>query len=187
MVSRIWWAVVLRGVIAILFGIVALFFTGQTLLSLVYVFGVYAVLNGLLAIIAAARAGEAHRRWGWLVVSGIAGVAIGIVSFVWPGLTAVTVVVIVAAWAIIVGVFEIGFALSFPDTLAHPWLAALSGALAVAYGVLLGVWPRTGAVTLTWLLGIYAIVYGVSLLYYANRLRTLRRAVSAFAEAATKP
>jgi uncharacterized membrane protein HdeD (DUF308 family) len=179
MVSRIWWAIVLRGIVAILFGIVALFYTGSTLLALVYVFGIYAVLNGLFAIVAAVRAGEAHRRWGWLVVAGNVGVAAGIISFVWPGITALAVVFVVAAWAIISGVAEIGFALSWPDTLAHPWLAALSGAVSVAYGVLLAVWPRSGAVALTWPLGIYAVAYGISLLYYAYRLQALRNDVGA--------
>jgi uncharacterized membrane protein HdeD (DUF308 family) len=177
MVSRIWWAIVLRGVLAVLFGVVALFYTGQTLLALIYVFGAYAVLDGLLALVAAVRAGEAHRRWGWLVFAGLVGVAAGIVSFVWPGLTALAVVFIVAAWAIIGGVAEIAFALSWPDTLAHPWLAALAGAVSVVYGVLLAVWPRSGAVALTWLLGLYAIAYGVTLLYYAYRLQALRRDV----------
>jgi uncharacterized membrane protein HdeD (DUF308 family) len=106
-------------------------------------------------------------------------VVAGIISFVWPGITALAVVFVVAAWAIISGVAEIGFALSWPDTLAHPWLAALSGAVSVAYGVLLAVWPRLGAVALTWLLGVYAIAYGISLLYYAYRLQSLRNDVRA--------
>lgn len=176
-VSRIWWTIALRGVLAVLFGVVALFFTGRTLLALIYVFGAYAVLSGLFAIVAAVRAGEAHRRWGWLAVAGIVGVAAGIVSFLWPGLTALAVVLVVAAWAIIIGVAEIAFALSWPDTLAHPWLAALSGAVSVVYGVLLAVWPRSGAVALTWLLGIYAIIYGATVLYYAYRLQALRQGV----------
>lgn len=183
MVSRIWWAIALRGVLAILFGIVALFYTGSTLLALVYVFGVFAVLNGVFAIVAAVRAGEAHQRWGWLIVAGVVGVAAGVVSFVWPGITALAVVFLVAAWAIISGVAEIGFALSFPDTLAHPWLAALSGAISVLYGIVLAVWPRSGAVALTWLLGIYAIAYGASLLYYAYRMQALRSNVRAAASA----
>ena len=177
MVARIWWTIVLRGVLAILFGVVALFYTGQTLLALVYVFGTYAVLNGIFAIASAVRAGEAHQRWGWLAFAGIVGVVAGIVSFFWPGITALAVVFIVASWAIIGGVAEIAFALSWPDTLAHPWFAALSGIVSVVYGVILAVWPRSGAVALTWLLGIYAIAYGAMLLYYANRLRALREVV----------
>jgi len=179
MISRVWWAIALRGVLAILFGVVALFYTNSTLLALVYVFGAYAVLNGLLAIVAAVRAGEAHLRWGWLAFAGIVSVAAGVVSFVWPGITALAVVLVIATWAIIVGVAEIAFALAWPNTLAHPWLGALAGAISVVYGVLLALWPRSGAAALTWLLGIYAIVYGATLLYYAYRLQALRSMVAA--------
>ena len=173
-VSRIWWAIALRGILAILFGIVALIFTGQTLLALVYVFGAFALISGIMEIVAAVRAGEAHLRWGWLAFAGIVGVAAGIVSFVWPGITALALLFIIAAWALISGVAEIVFALSWPDTLAHPWLAALSGALSVVFGILLVVWPRSGVIALTWLVGIYAIIYGASQLYYAFRLQALR-------------
>jgi uncharacterized membrane protein HdeD (DUF308 family) len=178
-VSRIWWSLVLRGVLAILFGIVAFFYTGQTLLALVFVFGFFALLNGIMLIVAAVRAGEGHLRWGLLAFSGIISVAAGIVSFVWPGLTALAIVFIVAAWAIITGVAEIAFALAMPEVLPQPWLAGISGALSVLFGVLLAVWPRSGAITLTWLLGIYAIVYGISQLYNAYRLRELRSNVQA--------
>jgi uncharacterized membrane protein HdeD (DUF308 family) len=179
-VSRIWWAVALRGILAILFGIIALIFTGQTLLALVYVFGAFALLSGLMEIVTAVRAGEAHVRWGWLAVAGIVGVLAGIVSFVWPGITALALLFVIAAWAIISGVAEIAFALSWPDTLAHPWLAALSGAISVVFGILLVVWPRSGVIALTWLVGIYAIIYGATQLYYAYRLQALQREVRSF-------
>jgi uncharacterized membrane protein HdeD (DUF308 family) len=185
-VSRIWWAMALRGVLAILFGVIALFYSGRTLLALIYVFGVFAVLGGIAAIVAAVRAGEAHLRWGWLAFAGIVGVAAGIVSFVWPGITALAVVLLVAVWAIVLGVAEIAFALQWPDTLAHPWLAALSGALSVVFGILLAVWPRAGAISLTWLLGIYAILYGATLLYYGYRLQALRHEVSAVRDTARR-
>src|SRR5215468_4102306 len=94
-VSRIWWSVVLRGVLAILFGIVAFFYTGQTLLALVYVFGVFAVLPGIVTLVAAVRAGEAHQRWGWLAASGLLGVVIGVVAFAWPGVTALVFVFLI--------------------------------------------------------------------------------------------
>jgi uncharacterized membrane protein HdeD (DUF308 family) len=176
-VSRIWWAVALRGILAVLFGIIALIFTGQTLLALVYVFGAFALLSGLMEIVTAVRAGEEHLRWGWLAVAGIAGVLAAIVSFVWPGITALALLFVIAAWAIISGVAEIVYALSWPDTLAHPWVAALSGALSIVFGFLLVVWPRSGVIALTWLVGIYAILYGATQLYYAFRLQALRREV----------
>ena len=169
--SRIWQGVALRGVLAILFGIVALIFTGQTMLVLVYVFGAFALLSGIVELVTAVRAGEAHLRWGWLAFAGIVGIAAGIVSFIWPGITALALVFLIAAWAMVSGVAEIAFALAWPDTLAHPWLAALSGALSVAFGILLARWPRSGVIALTWLVGIYAIVYGCTQLYYAYRLQ----------------
>jgi uncharacterized membrane protein HdeD (DUF308 family) len=182
-ISRIWWAIALRGALAVIFGLVALFYSGKTLLALVYVFGAFAVLNGIAALVSAVRAGEAHRRWGWLAFGGLVGIAAGIVSFVWPGITALAFVYLVAAWAIITGVAEIAFALSWPDTLAHPWLASLSGALSVLFGILLAVWPRSGALALVWLIGIYAIIYGATLLYYAYRLQALRHEVGAIGNA----
>jgi uncharacterized membrane protein HdeD (DUF308 family) len=147
---------------------------------LVYVFGAFALLSGLMEIVTAVRAGEAHLRWGWLAVAGVAGVAAGIVSFVWPGITALALLFVIAAWAIVSGVAEIAFALSWPDTLAHPWLGVLSGALSVVFGILLVVWPRSGVIALTWLVGIYAIIYGATQLYYAYRLQALQREVRSF-------
>src|SRR5262249_29238616 len=153
--SRVWWAMALRGILAIIFGIIALIFTGQTLLALVYVFGAFALLSGLAEIVTAVRAGEAHLRWGWLAVAGVVGVVAGIVSFVWPGITALALLFLIAAWAIVSGVAEIAFALSWPDTLAHAWLAGLSGALSVLFRGLLVVWPASGRIALAWVVRSY--------------------------------
>lgn len=181
--SRIWWSLVIRGVLAIVFGIVALIYTGQTLLSLVLVFGVFAVLSGIASLVAAVRAGEAHQRWGWLAVSGLLSIAAGVMTFVWPGITALAFVLLIAAWAIFTGVMEITFALALPETLAHPWLMGFSGLLSVLLGIVLAVWPRAGAVSLTWLVGIYAIAYGATLLYYAYRTRGVQSTVEALSGA----
>lgn len=181
--SRIWWSLVIRGVLAIVFGIVALIYTGQTLLSLVLVFGVFAVLSGIASLVAAVRAGEAHQRWGWLAVSGLLSIAAGVMTFVWPGITALAFVLLIAAWAIFTGVMEITFALALPETLAHPWLMGFSGLLSVVLGIVLAVWPRAGAVSLTWLVGIYAIAYGATLLYYAYRTRGVQSTVEALSGA----
>jgi uncharacterized membrane protein HdeD (DUF308 family) len=175
--SGIQWWLGLRGVLAILFGLLAFFYTGQTLLALIYVFGVFAVLSGITSIVAAVRAGEAHMRWGWLTASGILSVAAGVAAFVWPGITALAFVYLVAAWAILTGTAEFVFALALPGTLAHPWIAGFSGLLSVVFGILLAVWPRSGVITLTWLLGIYAIANGITLLYYTFLLRSVRSGV----------
>jgi uncharacterized membrane protein HdeD (DUF308 family) len=185
-VSGIWWALAIRGVLAIVFGLVAFFYTGQTILALVYVFGVFALLSGIATVIAAVRAGEAHQRWGWLAASGLIGVAAGVACFVWPNPTALVFVYIVAAWAILSGVAEIAFAFAFPDTLAHPFWAGLSGALSVLFGVLLAVWPRSGETALVWLIGIYAILYGATMLYYAFLLQAARSGAHAISNAASR-
>src|SRR5579864_9301718 len=109
--SRIQWWLGLRGVLAIIFGILAFTYTGQTLLALIYVFGVFAVISGITTLVAAVRAGESHMRWGWLATSGILSVAAGVAAFVWPGFTALAFVYLVAAWAIFTGMAEIVFAL----------------------------------------------------------------------------
>jgi uncharacterized membrane protein HdeD (DUF308 family) len=114
---------------------------------------------------------------GLVLVSGIVGIAAGLVSFVWPDITALVLVYIIAAWAIVIGIAEIAFAMSWPDLFAHAWLVGISGLISIVFGILLAVWPRAGAISLTWLLGIYAIVYGALMLCYAIRLQMLGRAV----------
>ena len=172
MATRMEWSLILRGVLAIVFGIIALAYTGQTLLALVYVFGVFAMLSGLLEIVAAVGAGELQLRWGWLLFAGLISIAAGIVCFVWPNITALALVYIIGAWALVVGVAEIAFALTYPEFMEHPWLAGLSGVLTMIFGFLLVLWPRSGAVALTWLVGIYAILYGLTLFYRSYVLHT---------------
>src|SRR5262245_66642475 len=118
-VSGIWWSLLIRGILAILFGIVAFFYTGQTLVALVYVFGVFALLSGIAMLSAAVRAGEAHQRWGWLAASGLLGVAAGVVSLVWPNSTAQAFVYFVAATALVSFLLDISFALALAVNFAH--------------------------------------------------------------------
>jgi uncharacterized membrane protein HdeD (DUF308 family) len=182
-VSAVWWSLAIRGALAIVFGLVAFFYTSQTITALIYVFGVFALLSGLATLVTAVRAGEAHQRWRWLAASGVIGVLVGVVCFMNPNATAVAFVYIIAAWAILTGTAEIAFALALPDTLMHPWLAALAGALSVLFGILLAVWTRSGETALAWLIGIYAILYGATMLYYAFLLQAARTGAQAFSNA----
>lgn len=184
--SRIWWSLALRGALAILFGILAFVYTGQTLLALVYVFGAYAVVSGITSLVMAVRAGEAHQRWALLAVSGMLSVAAGVIAFVWPGITALAVVLLIAVWAITTGIMETTFALAAPGALPHRGLIAFSGILSVIFGTLLAVWPGAGAVSLTWLVGAYAIAHGATLLYYAFRLQGLRHDVESLRDVAQR-
>jgi uncharacterized membrane protein HdeD (DUF308 family) len=171
--ARNWWAIALRGVFAILFGLIALFLPGVTLASLVLLFAAYMLVDGVFAIVAAVRAARRHERWGLLVFEGIADFAAGAIAFFWPLATILAFVYLMGAWAIVSGVLL--WAAAFRLNLVHGrWLMALSGAISVIWGFLLLFWPFTGAIVLTWFMGGYALFFGVALLVLAFRLRRYR-------------
>jgi uncharacterized membrane protein HdeD (DUF308 family) len=124
-ISRIWWSLVIRGALALIFGILAFAYTGQTMLALMYVFGAFAVLSGVASLAMAVRAEEAHQRWAMLTISGVVSIVAGVIAFAWPGLTALAAVIIVAIWAIATGTMEITFVLAAPVSVPHPWLMGL--------------------------------------------------------------
>lgn len=166
---RNWWAFVLRGILAILFGLVALFLPGVTMLSLVLVFAAYAIADGILAIVASVRAAKEGQRWGYLVFEGVVDIVAGLAAAAWPGLTVVVFVALLAAWALLTGGFMLAAGMRF-DGQGRLWL--IVGAIAsIAYGLLLIVAPIVGAVVLTWWIGAYAIVFGVAMLVLAFQLR----------------
>ena len=162
-----WTSLLLRGVLAIIFGIIALVAPGIALFALIIVFGAYAFLDGILAIVVAIQERHVLPRWGWLLLEGIAGIALGIVAFVWPGETALILLYIVAAWAIVTGIMEIGAAFTVQD-----WLIGLAGILSLAFGILLIARPGAGLLSILWLLGIYALIFGAILIGHAFQLRT---------------
>jgi uncharacterized membrane protein HdeD (DUF308 family) len=169
--ARNWWALALRGLLAIVFGLIALLAPGLTLVALVIVFGAYALVDGVFGVVAAVRAAEAHHRWIWLLVEGLAGVAAGIITFVWPGITAVALLYLIAVWALVTGVLELIAGVHLRGHLASEWMLLLGGAASIVFGILLIVHPFVGALAVLWLIGIYAIVFGVLLLLLAFRLR----------------
>jgi uncharacterized membrane protein HdeD (DUF308 family) len=174
--ARYWWAVVLRGVAALIFGLVALIWPQITLLTLVIVFGAYAVVDGVLALGSAITGGRttAGSR-GWLAVEGVLGIIAGIVALVWPGITALVLLWLIAFWALVTGIFEIVAAVRLRREIRGEWMLALSGALSVLFGLLLIVWPASGARAVAFLIGLYAIVFGVALVALGLRLRGLHR------------
>ena len=170
LLARNWWAIALRGVCAILFGIIALLLPGVTMLALVLLFAAYMLVDGILAIVAGVRAAQRHDRWGWLIFEGALDLIAGAIAVVWPLVTVVAFVWLLAAWAIVSGV--VLFAASFRLNLAHGrWLMSLGGAISVIWGVLLIVWPLVGALVLTWWIAAYALFFGGALLFLAFRLR----------------
>jgi uncharacterized membrane protein HdeD (DUF308 family) len=169
--SRAWWLVLLRGVLGILFGIGAFVWPGITLLVLVAFFGAYMFVDGVVALIAAIQFRHERERWPALLLEAVLGIAIGVVTFFWPAITAVAWIYTIAAWAIITGVLEIVAAIRLRKVIEHEWFLLLSGILSVVLGVVLAALPLAGLVAWVWLIGAYAIVFGVLLVGLAFRLR----------------
>ena len=170
--SRNWWALALRGLAALIFGLLAFVWPGITLWALILLFGAYMLVDGAFAIVAAVRVAGDAARWWLLLVEGILGVLAGIVAFVWPGLTALALLYFVAAWAIVTGIFEIVGAIRLRREIEGEWALILGGALSVLFGVLLlVVGPGVGLLSLVWLIGVYAVAFGVLLLILAFRVR----------------
>ncbi len=168
---RNWWIPVVRGVLGILFGFLVFAYTRTAIQVFVYLFGIYALLDGVIAL---ALAFDVSRGRGWLVLSGIAGIAAGILTFIYPSITAVVLVYIVAAWAVITGIFEIVAAFEWRQVLSDTWMLGLAGVLSIILGVLLFSSPSAGLLAWAWLIAIYAIVYGVLYIAAGIRLRSFQ-------------
>jgi uncharacterized membrane protein HdeD (DUF308 family) len=179
-----WWAIALRGVVAILFGIIAFLMPGPTLLALVTLFAAFALVDGVFTLVTAIR--RANRGPDWmLVIGGIAGIAIGIIGLVSPGTMTIVLLAWIAAWAILTGVVAIVAAYRLRRVLEGEWLLALNGAVAVIFGLYLVIFPGAGAVAILWLIAAWAIISGVILLALAFRLRSRGHASSTYRSGAT--
>ena len=183
--ARNWWVLAIRGVLGIAVGLLALVLPAATMLALVLLFAAYLLVDGVFAIMAAVRAAREHERWGLLVLEGVADIIAGVIAVVWPGITVLAFVLLVAAWAIVSGSLMLvaGYRLNIEH---GRWWLLLAGALSVAYGALLAVAPMIGALVLTWWFGAYALLFGVALLVLAFRLkaRNDERSHSAAAQSA---
>ncbi|GGK76204.1 hypothetical protein Sme01_51980 [Sphaerisporangium melleum] len=173
--GRHWWVPAVRGACAILFGILAVVWPLITLLTLVVLFGAYAIVSGAMAVYGAFRGVHPRDSRTWLAVSGVLGIAAGLIAWIWPGITALALLVLIAAYAVVVGVAEIVAAFARRRAGDTEWSHLASGVLAVIFGVLLFAWPASGALALTWLIGLFAILYGASLLLLAHRMREAGR------------
>ncbi|MGH7571138.1 MAG: HdeD family acid-resistance protein [Gemmatimonadota bacterium] len=173
--ARNWWAVGLRGVAGILFGLLTLFNPAITLAVLVLFFGAYALADGLFTVIAAIANRRNEPRWGWLLVSGILGILIGILTFLMPSVTALVLLFLIASWAIIRGIAEIVAAIQLRKVITGEWLFVLAGVLAVLFGILLFLFPGAGALTVVLWIGAFATVFGILMIALAFRLRRWKR------------
>jgi uncharacterized membrane protein HdeD (DUF308 family) len=179
LILRNWWMLALRGVLAILFGLVALLFPGIALLAFIYVFAAYAIVDGVVAVIVSIRERGSLSRWGWVLAEGILSIAAGIIAAVYPGLTALVLLFLVAAWAILTGIAEIASAFILREQITREWLLGLAGLLSIIFGIILFIRPGTGLLAILWLVGIYAIIFGILFIVRAFQLRSWASSVTA--------
>jgi uncharacterized membrane protein HdeD (DUF308 family) len=169
--GRVWWLVLLRGIAAIVFGVLAWTWPGLTLLTLVLFWGAYALVDGAAALWAGWQAKDGAKPMWQVVVIGLVGVAAGLFTFFQPAITAIALLMLIAAWAIVTGVFQIAAAIRLRKEIAKEWLLILSGALSVVFGVLMVMNPGAGALAVLWLIGAFAVLYGALLVVLAFRLK----------------
>jgi uncharacterized membrane protein HdeD (DUF308 family) len=174
MLARNWWVLALRGLFAIIFGVLAFAWPGVTLATLVLLFGAYALVDGVFSVIEGISSYGERERWWAVLLEGLASIAIGLITFFWPDVTALVLLYFIAAWAIITGVLEIIAAIQLRRVITGEWLMILSGLASIVFGVLLVVFPGAGALGLLWLIAAYAIVFGVLMIILAFRLRGMR-------------
>ena len=172
LLARRWWALALRGVIAVLFGLLTFFIPGITLISLVLLFGFYAILDGIFDIVSAMKAPGHH--WP-LLVEGIVGIVAGLVTFMWPAITAMVLVYLIAFWAILTGVLEIVAGIRLREVIANEMLLILMGVISTLFGILIIIFPGAGALAIIIWIGAYAVVFGIILIVLAFRLRSFRQ------------
>jgi uncharacterized membrane protein HdeD (DUF308 family) len=175
----VWWLILLRGIFMAIFGIIALVSPGIALLTLVWVFGFYAIIDGVAAIVIGIRTrGEPH--WVWTIVQGVISVLAGIIALIWPGMTALVMLFVVGFWAILLGIGEIAAAFASRKSGATDWGWTLAaGILNIIFGIVLLIWPAGGILALIWLVGIFALAGGIALIVLAFRVRSVAKSATA--------
>lgn len=172
---RSWWLLLLRGIAAVAFGVLTFIWPQISLVSLILVYGIYALVDGVLALIAAIRGGGFAPRW-WLALGGVISILAAGVAFAWPGLTALVLVYLIGFWSILRGVLEIVGAIRLRNEIANEWSLGAAGALSVIFGLILVFMPGAGALGLLWLIAAWAMLFGLLLIWVAFKVRTLAKA-----------
>ena len=173
--SRDWWHFAVRGVLAIVFGILALVWPEVTKTALVLLFGAFVLVDGIFAVATGIESREYFKQWWALVLEGLVGIIVGVLTFIWPGTAATALLYVIAVWAILTGIFEIMAAIELRNVIVGESVLILFGLLSITLGVLLFMFPTAGAVSLVWAIGFYAIFAGIMEIVFAFRLRDLGR------------
>ena len=166
-----WWMLLLRGILALVFGLLCIAYPGVTLIVMKIMFGAYALLDGTLALASSITTAKGRPRWWSTFFEGIVGIIFGLLILIWPGITAFGLLYLIGAWAIITGIFEITAALRLRQHFTNEWLLILCGAASVIFGLLILVIPRAGALAVVWWIGTFAIFFGMFFIALAFRLR----------------
>jgi uncharacterized membrane protein HdeD (DUF308 family) len=165
--SQLRWHAAVRGILAIIFGILLLVWPGMSLLVLVYLFGAFALVSGFFAVVAAFQLHRDHFLMWSLLLEGLVGIAIGLITFFWPGITSLVLLVLIAIWAIAIGIGEIAAAFSSDASAGERWMTGIAGALSIVFGILLFRQPGAGLLAIVWIIGFYAIIWGIVLISYS--------------------
>jgi len=172
--ARSWWVWLLRGIAAIVFGIIAFVSPAATLLALVIVFGIYAIFDGVLAVVTAFQIREVAKHWWVVLLEGLAGILFGIIALVYPLITAGALLLLIAFWAVVTGIMEIIAAIRLRREITNEWSLILTGIFSVILGVMLFVFPGAG-LALVWTIGLYAVFFGVLMIIFGFEVRSLAR------------
>ena len=173
--GRNWWLLLLRGLVAIVFALLTWAQPGVSLAALVLVFGIYVLADGLLGVWSAIAKRRDNRHWWLLLLWGLVGIVVGVMTFIMPGITGLVLLMYVAAWAVITGVLQIVAAIRLRKEIKGEWLMILSGLVSVAFGVLLFLQPGAGALAVAWIIAAYAFIFGVLMVLLAFKVRKLGR------------
>jgi uncharacterized membrane protein HdeD (DUF308 family) len=170
---RNWWLLALRGLAAVIFGVLAFAWPGITLLTLIWLFGAFALVNGILSLVLATKAPKGYPRFGSLILGGLLGILAGLLTFVMPGITALGLLILIAVWALVTGILEIVAAIKLRKTITGEWILIVTGLASVAFGILLILQPAAGALVMVFWIGAYALVFGILLFLLAFKMRSL--------------
>lgn len=170
-----WWSLLLRGLLALLLGVLTLAWPGITVGALVLLFGAYAFLDGVMSIVGAVTASRGHQRWALLVAEGVVGILAAIATFAWPAITLLMLIYVIASWSIVTGVLEIMAAVRLRKSISGELFLALAGAASILFGIMLMSFPVAGALVIGIWVGVYALIFGAMLIGLGLRLRNWTR------------
>jgi uncharacterized membrane protein HdeD (DUF308 family) len=171
-----WWALALRGLFAVLFGVFAFVMPGITLAVLILWFGAYVLVDGIFTVIAAIKGARGTQRWWALLLQGIVSILAGVLTFIWPGITALGLLFLIAAWMVVTGTFQIAAAIRLRKQIEGEWLLLLGGVLSILLGFLFFAFPGAGAIAMVWWIGSWVLVFGILLIALGFKLRSIEHA-----------